>query len=179
MASDSKAHKGHSAEDPKNATHNFDVENMGWDLENDNGVLKGELTYSCANSVSECHSAAKQVLSVNENEKIDISLKWVDKNGDITISHVDSIGPDNQGSITAATFKRGSRRWFGFGKPVGSRITVVHGYTNSPGVLIHEFGHALGAPHQFNTTRSVMSYARDARVNFSNREIQSILGAYE
>ena len=179
MPTDSKSHKDHSTDDPDDASHNFDVEDMGWDLETENGVLKGEVTYSCANSVSQCHDAAKQVLSVNENEKIDITLKWVDRNGDITIEHVDSINTDSQGRVTAANFKRGRRSWFGFGKPVGSKITVVNGYTNSPGVILHEFGHALGAPHQFNTTKSVMSYARDSRTNFSSQEVQRILGAYE
>jgi RHS repeat-associated protein len=179
MPTDSKSHKDHSTDDPDDASHNFDVEDMGWDLETENGVLKGEVTYSCANSVSQCHDAAKQVLSVNENEKIDITLKWADRNGDITIEHVDSINTDSQGRVTAANFKRGRRSWFGFGKPVGSKITVVNGYTNSPGVILHEFGHALGAPHQFNTTKSVMSYARDSRTNFSSQEVQRILGAYE
>jgi hypothetical protein len=176
--SQSQAHEGHSKNDPKDASHDFEVQNTGINLQNDNGVLKGEITYSCANSTDLCHAAAKQVLSINESESVDIKMKWVKRSGDIIFKHVDGVIERDQVGITVATAQKGKRSWFGLGKLTGSKITIAKEYANTPGLVLHEFGHLIGAPHQYNISSSIMSYGKDVRTNFSRAEIQSILEAY-
>lgn len=173
-----KAHDLLGKGSPSNAQRNFSVENKGWDLKVEDGVLTGELTYGCGvTDTSGCHAAAEQILTINESEKVNISLSWVEKNADITFQTLDRIHFGVGGERTLARHIPLKNRWLGFGGP-RSRIQVLNGYQNNQGVILHEFGHAIGAPHQYNDTNSVMSYSEKARTNFSSDEIDAIIDAY-
>ena len=54
--------------------------------------------------------------------------------------------------------------------------TVGHAYQQ--GIVLHEFGHALGRVHMVNSSNSIMSYSPNARNNFVDGEIDAIIRAY-
>src|SRR5690606_2344040 len=56
--------------------------------------------------------------------------------------------------------------------------TKVRGKVTGTSTVVHELGHGLGLVHRFNSTNSVMSYALGRSSNFSQSEIDALIGAY-
>lgn len=174
----------HDTGEPEDARETYWANREDLDLKVVNGVLEGEVDVGCKANTSQCSAAFDSLEKVNQKGKVNIKFNrhtvFEDNSAldiEIKFTRFDGSGLRK----TMGDYARGTKGGF-FSK--GSAATIrldysVIGDADQQGIILHEFGHAMGHSHMKNFTDSIMSYSPTARNNFTDLELNAIKRAYQ
>lgn len=174
----------YGAGEPDDARETYWANREDLDLKVVDGVLVGEVDVGCKVNTSQCSAAFDTLEKVNQPGKVNIKFNrhTVYENNSALDIEIKFTTFDGGGlEKTMGVYTRGTKGGL-FSKGSAATIRLDYttiGHAQQQGIILHEFGHAMGHVHMKNFTNSIMSYSPNARNNFTDLELNAIKRAYQ